>query len=67
MYGDVINTRLITVYFLNYVVVGEPPAPQLEHLLTRILELYQKLISLGFTYYNGQVKIIDQEEDKKRV
>jgi len=39
----------------------------LEHLLGSLLRLYQKLKKLGFTYYNGNVSVIDEKEVKDNV
>jgi hypothetical protein len=36
-----------------------------EHLFKNILEVYEKLKALGFTYYNGKVTIIDTIEEEK--
>lgn len=44
---------------------SEPTVPQVEHLFKNILEVYEKLKALGFTYYNGKVTIIDIIEEKK--
>jgi len=36
-----------------------------EHLFKNILEVYEKLKRLGFTYYSGKVTIIDIIEGEK--
>jgi len=40
-----------------------------EHLFDSILQTYNKLKELGFTYYRGKVTVIDMEEevDQERV
>ena len=42
---------------------GEPTVPILEHLFDNVVELSQKLGELGFTYYNGEVSIIESGEE----
>ena len=42
--------------------LSELTVPQVEHLLWSILKTYERLISLGFTYYNGKIVVIDVGE-----
>lgn len=41
----------------------EPPGPQVEHLFASLIKTYEKLKELGFTYFDGKVTIIDNEEE----
>ena len=41
---------------------GEPTGPWVEHLFDFLIQTYEKLKELGFTYYNGEVSVIDTQE-----
>jgi len=36
-----------------------------EHLFKNVIETYEKLKALGFTYYNGKVSSVDIIEEEK--
>ncbi len=42
-----------------------PTVPQVEPLFKSILEVYDKLKALGFTYYKGKVTEIEIEEENQ--
>jgi len=35
----------------------------MEHLFASLIQTYEKLKELGFTYYDGKVSVIDIEEE----
>ncbi len=42
--------------------ICEPPRPILEHqFFDNLIYIFEQLIELGFTYYNGKVAIIEVE------
>lgn len=44
--------------------ICEPSVPYFEHLYTSLIQTYERLKELGFTYYNGKVVVIDTEEEE---
>ena len=57
-----IDQKKLTYPFSFEKTICEPTVPQVEHLIWSILKTYERLISLGFTYYNGKVIVIDTGE-----
>lgn len=47
--------------------LSEPTVPILEHLFENVIELSQKLDELGFTYYNGKVAVLEDNEEETHV
>jgi hypothetical protein len=47
--------------------LDKPPTPHLEYLFTSLHKLYGKLKEFCFTYYNREVSVIDEKEDKVNV
>ena len=43
---------------------GEPTVPILEHLFESLIRTSDRLQELGFTYYNGKIVVIEEEEEK---
>lgn len=45
--------------------LGEPPRSILEpHFFDNLLQTFEKLIKLGFTYYNGKVAVVGSSDKK---
>lgn len=42
---------------------GEPIVPNLEHFFKSLIELYHKLVELGFCYYQGKVSIVEHSKE----
>lgn len=45
----------------------EPTVPILEHLFDNVISISQKLDELGFTYYNGKVAVLEENEEETHV
>ena len=43
---------------------GEPKHPSLELLFDSVIETHEKLKALGFTYYEGQISVIDLPKEE---
>ncbi len=46
---------------------SEPSGSQVEPLFGSLIRTYDKLIQLGFTYYNGKVAVIEENKEEDHV
>ncbi len=42
---------------------GEPIVPDLEHFFKSLIDLYHKLVELGFRYSKGKVSVVEHSEE----